>query len=166
MAGNVALDEDDYLEGDRTKVQLSGMYTTTLRIGEESLEVFPESFKEMYEALRIEYGWGDLVFNDKKGNFISEESPLEGEVFKVREVIYRTKCATVQFPGESAWTTIYKDSGRDIKRWIKQEVQARCKVRVIPRRWVPIRNHIAGTTTRSSTSRPFPYSTSKLQTEA
>jgi hypothetical protein len=106
----------DFLECDRIKVQLRGMYTTTLRIGDESIEVFPESFQEMYEALQFEYRWGDLVFTNQKAEFISEGTPLEGEVFRVREVIHRVKCATVQFPGEPAWVTIYEELGQDIKK--------------------------------------------------
>jgi hypothetical protein len=129
--------EDDYLEGDRIKVQLLGMHTTKLIIGDETMEGFPESFQEMYDTLRAEYGWGDLVFNDRQGNVISARSPLEGQTFKVREVIHRLRCATAQFPGEPAWVTIHKDSGREIKQWIEKEVQASCKVMVISRKVEP-----------------------------
>jgi hypothetical protein len=77
------------------------------------------------------------VSTNQKGEFISEGTPLGGAIFRVREVIHRMKCATVQFPGESAWVTIYEELGQDIKKWIKREVGARCKVRVISREWVP-----------------------------
>jgi hypothetical protein len=76
------------------------------------------------------------VFTDQKGRFVSEGDPLEGEVFRVREVIHRMKCATVQFPGEPAWVIIYEELGQDIKKWIKKEVGARCKVRFISRKWM------------------------------
>jgi hypothetical protein len=113
------------------------METTTLIIGQETMEVLPESFQEMYDTVQSELEWGDLVFVDSEGNFASAETPLEGRTCRVKEVMHRVKCATVQFPGESARVTIYKDTGAEIKKWIENEVQAKCKVMVISRKLEP-----------------------------
>jgi hypothetical protein len=113
------------------------MHTTKLHIGQEVLEVFPENLQTLYLSLQEEFGWGDLVFTDVLGTVVTPDYPLEGATLRVREVVHRQKCATIQFPGFPEWVTIYKDTGLEIKRWIKEQVGCRCKVRVISRSWVP-----------------------------
>jgi hypothetical protein len=92
--------DDDYLEGDRIKVQLQGMRSTILMIGNEAMEIFPESFEAMYKGLQDEFGWGDLLFTNHRGEYVSAGYPLEGAELRVQEIIHREKCATVQLPEE------------------------------------------------------------------
>jgi hypothetical protein len=121
------LGEKDFIEGDRIRVQLPGMFTTKLRIGRETLEVFPESFGILYDELKTEYGWSDLVFTNQEGETITTEHQVEGETFRVREVIHRIRCNIIQFPGMTSWTTIYEQEGRKIERWIQEQVQVQWK---------------------------------------
>jgi hypothetical protein len=131
--GLTPVGEYDYLGAERTKAQLPGMRTTTLLIGDRSIEVFPSSYRELYEDLQIEYGWKDMLFTTPRGDYVTEGWSLAGGTFRVKEVIHRKKCASVRFPGEKTLTKIYKEPGREIKQWIKAEVGTECKVRVICR---------------------------------
>jgi hypothetical protein len=80
------LEWGDYLEGDRVKVQLQGMKTTTLHIGAEVMEVFPENFEMLYRALQDEFGWGDLVFVDSRGTIVTSGYALEGATLAVPRI--------------------------------------------------------------------------------
>jgi hypothetical protein len=46
----------DDLTGDRIEVQLEGMLTTKLLIGQETMEVFPENFETSLETRRVRMG--------------------------------------------------------------------------------------------------------------
>jgi hypothetical protein len=131
------LSPDDYLNGDQVIVQRQWAKSTELLIGRHSVEAFPMSFNALYEAVRDEYGWQDILFRNQKGEMITMANFVPGETLRVPQIVHRFKCNMIQFPGMSSWTTIYKRTGEEIEQWIRDQVQVDCVVYVLSRSWVP-----------------------------
>jgi hypothetical protein len=111
--------------------------TPALIIGGTHLRVKEESLEDLYELLRAEFGWDEVVLTERNKKQVTTETKLEGGEFYVWEFKERRKGVGTTFPGETHLETAFGGTGAEIQEWINAEVGVKCQLAIVARSNVP-----------------------------
>jgi hypothetical protein len=87
-----------------------------------------ESAEDLHQSIQAEFGWGDIVLLDEKGNDITEDTVLEGTTLRFAEYQNRQKTVLAKFPEEDSRTSVIDGTGKKIQDWVEEQEGVSCSI--------------------------------------